>query len=192
MRIDYYTEINNTLIDDLYTLSGLMEDDGEPKRVVFTMSYYLLFNKQATFFVAYKKNKKVAFGILIKGSQDAGFRRLKYFAVKRHLRNKGIGTEVLEEVIAHEANLDAGLNVACNEKKRAFYERLGFVQVTLEREGTFVNNDYIILNLHSERCDVYSSDYGVFMDIKIDEPAAFQTYRALEKQYGIKLMPEQY
>ena len=91
LKINFFTQINNELVHELYNFSVLMEDANELKRIVFTIGYHILAQKQGSFFIGYHKNKKVSYGLLSNGTQDLNFRRLKYFAVIRKYRNKNIG-----------------------------------------------------------------------------------------------------
>ncbi|PCI30950.1 MAG: hypothetical protein COB67_00405 [SAR324 cluster bacterium] len=193
LNVEFYTEPTSDIVPDIYTMVKLMEDDNEPKRVVFTMTYFLMINKVSTFFIVKEGEDKIAFGLFVYGVHDKNFRRLKYFTVKRNKRGQGLGVNSLQKAIEKEINLDSGCNVACNHDLENFYSKLGFVKSNAIQKAheNFANNNYITMNLCSNKCDPDGDrEYGDFYDIGLEEPAAFITYKKLEETYRIKLMPK--
>ena len=194
IKIKTYKKIRKSLIKDIYTLSKLMEDEYKEEVLgrTFSIIHQYLKGKNGTFFIGYYNNQKVSFGILAHGISDPEFKRLKYFAVKKDSRNKSIGLNTLKKLISLEINLTSGCGLTCSHELLHFYSKLGFRKVQTMKKENISTSDGIILDLN-EDTSLYENnkDYGNFQDIQITEPDAFVTYKQLENQYNIKLMPNQ-
>lgn len=189
MQVKIFSKIDDELVHELYKMFALLEDANELKRVVFTISYFIIRENQGRFFIGYDKGEKVSYGLLSNGIEDPKFRRLKYFAVIKEHRGEGLGVKTLKEVISQEIDMISGFGLTCNKSLEMFYAKAGFKYIMHVEDTKRFGGDEIVMNLNSPITNISRINYGQFFDIEINEDEGVASfYKEIKSNYGIDLL----
>ncbi|MGR5367044.1 GNAT family N-acetyltransferase [Photobacterium damselae] len=186
-----YTEINETNMETIangaFQLSYLMTDAGEEKHTAFFATTTLLESKSGSFHILSIDGSPVAYALMGFGSpENPSIRRLSYFAVVRHERNKGFAKQAINLLIKEEADLAKGISVSCHPELQDFYEQFGFEFACISED---CNEEYISMALvdHKETTveECVSKEIATFKP-NPDCPQRFAKIRKDLRKMGIK------
>jgi len=156
LTLDVINHWNEKKMKNYLKFSKLMETNTRSFKRVFLEIQATLTSQIGEFIIIKNsKNKIVGYCLLYHGQITSKYKRIAYFAVPVHYRNKGFGVLGMKMILKELIDLDEGCTLACEANLNSFYKQTGLIFIKLDDEnktehimGFECNKNKVDLNMH--------------------------------------------
>lgn len=177
LKINVIKNWNDKYIKDYLKFSKLMETDIRSFKRVFLETHATLDSKCGEF-VIIKNNKYeiVGYCLLNYGENGSKYKRIAYFTVPLHHRDKCYGIEGMKKIIKNLIDQEEGCTLACEPSLNSFYKQTGLEFLKFDDE----NKTEHIMGLE---CNKNRVDFNI--EPTIDKTLIESLYKSFDEYYKL-------